>query len=167
MSASRFYIFPSTILLSLIIGFSLNGCGSKEEEKKSSGAYHIPEGLDRRSEIRFKQYAVQGRILYQQHCANCHQADGTGLAELIPPLAKSDYLKKNPQLAVCIIRYGQNGPIVVNGTNYNQPMPPNPQLKAIEIAEIATYISNAWGNEGEFVSVQMAQEWLNNCEKEN
>lgn len=156
----------SSILFSLLLSSFLFGCGG-EEKKESTGGFHTPEGLDRRTELRYKQYAVQGRILYRQHCANCHQDDGSGLGKLIPPLAQSDYLQKNPQDVVCIIRYGLQGPVVVNGIEYNQPMPANPQLKDIEIAEIITYINNAWENKGPFVTVQMAQDWLKDCEQEN
>ena len=139
------------------------GCNG-DQKQETDNSFHIPEQLDRRAQLRFEQYAVQGRLLYKQHCANCHQDDGSGLGKLIPPLAKSDYLRQNPQKAVCIIRYGMEGHVVVNGIDYNQPMPANRQLKDIEIAEIATYILNAWGNREGFVSVQQAQEWLKDCE---
>ena len=148
--------------ISLLIILLLNGCGGEKKNESAQGFY-MPEEFDRRTELRYRQYAVQGRLLYKQHCANCHQNDGSGLENLIPPLAGSDYLHQDLQEVVCVIRHGLEGPVVVNGTEFNQPMPPNPQLKDIEIAEIATYITNAWGNQGEFITVQKAQEWLNNC----
>lgn len=162
------YLFIRTLSLAFtsflcLCWISLAGGCSSEEQKESDQSFQIPEDLDRQSRIRFEQYAVQGRLLYKQHCENCHQKDGTGLAQLIPPLAKSDFLKENPQKAVCIIRYGLDEPITVNGENYHQPMPANPQLRAIEIAEITTYILNAWGNQEGYVSVQQAQDWLKNC----
>ena len=46
----------------------------------------------------------------------------------------------------CIISNGQAGKIVVNGIEYNQVMPSNPKLLDDEIAELITYIGNAWGN---------------------
>jgi cytochrome c551 len=141
------------------------GCGVNEQ-KETDESFHVPENLEYREKLKFKQYAVQGRLLYKQHCANCHKNDGTGLGNLIPPLANSDYLLQNPQQVLCLIRWGMNGSITVNGKEYNQPMPANPQLKDIEIAEIATYIRNAWGNRGGFVSVQQAQEWLK-CENQH
>lgn len=154
--------------LSLFItGFLLAGmlpaCDNSQDDPNEF--FHIPEGLDNPTELKFRQYAVQGRKLYSQHCANCHQPDGRGLGKLIPPLAGSDYLKENKENVLCIIRWGMEGTVVVNGQEYNQPMPANPQLKDIEIAEIATYIRNAWGNKGEFVQVQQAQEWLRECEQ--
>lgn len=151
----------------LITGFLLAGmltaCENGQDD--SSELFHIPKGLDNAAELKYRQYAVQGRKLYRQHCANCHQPDGTGLGKLIPPLAGSDYLKENKENVLCIMRWGMEGVVVVNGQEYNQPMPANLQLKDIEIAEIATYIQNAWGNKGEFIQVPEAQEWLKNCEQ--
>lgn len=155
--------FCCQLLSTLMLTGMMAACDSSPEA--SDEAFQIPEGLDRPTELKFRQYAIQGRKLYRQHCANCHQADGSGLGKLIPPLAGSDYLEKNKENVLCIIRWGMEGPIVVNGQEYNQPMPPNPRLKDIEIAEIATYIFNAWGNEGEFIQVQQAQEWLKDCEQ--
>lgn len=149
-----------------IILFSalLLSCNNRQEEDGTTGSFTIPEGLDKATEFKFRQYAVQGRQLYEQHCANCHKADGAGLGTLIPPLAQSDYLK-NKERVLCIIRHGLNGSLVVNGKEYNQPMPANPQLTAIEIAEIATYIFNSWGNKGGFVAVGEAREALESCQE--
>lgn len=151
------------LILGLLTAGLLTACDIGQET--SSESFKIPEGLDNPTELKFRQYAIQGRKLYRQHCANCHQPAGGGLGRLIPPLAGSDFMEKNKENVLCIIRWGMEGPVVVNGVEYHQPMPANPQLKDIEIAEIATYIFNAWGNEGEFVQVQQAQEWLRECEQ--
>lgn len=152
---------PIIILLILSCLFACN----PQQEKPGSDSFQIPEALDREAELKFRYYAVKGRTLYKQHCANCHQENGSGLARLIPPLAGADFLQNNQSKVVCIIRHGMEGSIVVNGQEYNQPMPPNPELKDIEIAEITSYILNAWGNKGEFVPVQQANEWLQDCEQ--
>ena len=152
-----------TLLFLLLFSSCLLPACSMEQEQEGSANFIVPEGLDRATEQRFRQYAVQGRALYEQHCANCHQADGTGLGRLIPPLAQSDYLQKNEEQVLCIIRYGAKGPLLVNGIEYNQPMPANPRLTDIEIAEIATYIFNSWGNKEGFVRVQEARKTLNSC----
>jgi len=74
--------------------------------------------------------------------------NGLGLGTLIPPLKDSDYLFENTADAIRSIKYGLKGPIVVNGTPYNQPMPANPNLTNIEILELLIYITNAWDNPG-------------------
>ena len=83
---------------------------------------------------------------------------GEGMGRLIPPLAKSDYLLDNLAEASRIIKYGQKGLIVVNGIEYNQPMPANPKLTNAEIQMLLAYIGNAWGNETQIITVSTIEE---------
>ncbi|MBO0949097.1 c-type cytochrome [Fibrella forsythiae] len=114
-------------------------------------------------ETKRQKYITEGILLYRRNCANCHQADGAGLAGLYPPLANSDYLAKNKQAVICSIRYGQQGPIVVNGKTYNRIMPPQLQLSALEVAEITTYIYSQWGNDKRLVTGKEAERLLEKC----
>ena len=113
-------------------------------------------------EIKRQKYITEGILLYKNNCANCHQPNGEGLAALYPPLANSDYLA-NKTSVICLIRYGQQGPIVVNGKHYNRPMPAQPQLSDLEVAEIATYIYNEWGKETTVTDVKTVTPILKNC----
>ncbi|MBX2915114.1 MAG: cytochrome c [Cyclobacteriaceae bacterium] len=114
-------------------------------------------------DVKFQQYYAEGEVLYQQHCANCHQADGSGLGKLYPPLAKSDFLEKGPEAVLCLIKYGVEGEMIVNGITYNKAMPGIPSLTELEIAEIVTYILNSWGNTSEMVEVNQASLILDTC----
>ena len=149
-----------SILLALTLLSILFSCGSKNSEKQVSDS-----GLNSRDKIRLKQYQVQGAKIYASYCANCHQQDGKGLASLYPPLAGSDYLLEDLPRAACIIKNGQSKEIVVNGVTYNQMMPANP-ISNLEIAEVLTFISNAWGNESGLISVKDVDKWLKSCEGE-
>src|SRR5690242_19621245 len=117
-----------------IYGFLLSalcfllGCGNGEKS------------VANRTDSKFQQYYNQGELLFQKNCANCHQKNGSGLGRLYPPLDSSDFMTKNFEDVVCLIRYGKKGELVVNGVSYNQPMPGIPTLTDLEIAEIATYI---------------------------
>jgi mono/diheme cytochrome c family protein len=81
-----------------------------------------------------------GAKLYEQHCSNCHQTDGSGLALLIPPLQKADYLINNALLLPCLIRNGAAGAMAVNGQIYNQKMPGNAKLSDAEILDICRFV---------------------------
>lgn len=105
----------------------------------------------------------QGEILYTNFCANCHMEDGSGLAGNIPPLAGSDYLKDNPIYTACIIRYGQEDTILVNGITYNQPMAGIDKLSEFEIANVINYINQAWGNDYGFVKLEDIRKQLEDC----
>ncbi|MFK7950346.1 MAG: cytochrome c [Saprospiraceae bacterium] len=105
-----------------------------------------------------------GKILYTNFCVNCHGENGENLAELIPPLANSDYLTKNKDKVACLIYYGYKGKMTVNGKEYNQQMPANPSLNDIDIANLINYINNHFGNENGYTQLKEVQEALNNCE---
>lgn len=147
----------ATKLLLLFSVLTLFSCGGGEKKEESST-------LSSRDQIRLKQYQVQGAKIYATYCANCHQQDGRGLASLYPPLAESDYLLEDMARAACIIKNGQSKEIVVNGVTYNQMMPGNP-ITNLEVAEVLTFIANAWGNEGGLVGVKDVDEWLEECEE--
>jgi mono/diheme cytochrome c family protein len=107
---------------------------------------------------------THGRILYENYCENCHQEDGTALEQLIPPLAGSDYLTKYKEKVACLIYYGIDEEIVVNGVTYKQVMPPNTNFNDIDIANIINYINNSFGNKNGYTPLKEVQEYLNNCE---
>ena len=102
----------------------------------------------------------QGHNLYDVHCGNCHMENGTGLRHLIPPLAGSDWLRDNPEAVVKGIVYGMEGPIVVNGVTYDQPMPGNKELTEFQIVNIVNYINQAWGNDYGLITVADTREWM-------
>jgi cytochrome c551 len=116
-----------------------------------------------KSSNKFAQYYIQGEKLYTQHCSNCHQKNGKGLGLVYPPLDSSDYMTQQFADALCLMRYGKSGAMVVNGKEFNQPMPGIPTLSDLEIAEIATYIYNTWSHKRGIVDVKTAQATLADC----
>ena len=132
-------------------------CESKSEKDKKF------DQLDERTKIRLMQYMAEGRRLYGLHCSNCHQVDGKGLARLYPPLKNSDYLKNNFVKVVCGIRYGQNRRIIVNGIDFHQPMPANPRLTDLEIAEISTFVYNEFADSVVIITMNHVRNTMNQC----
>jgi len=89
-----------------------------------------------------------GKALFEGTLSVCHQGNGAGLAGVFPPLAKSDYLSADPKRAISVLLHGLTGKVTVNGSEYNSVMPPMNQLNDDEVANILTYVLNAWGNPG-------------------
>ena len=89
-----------------------------------------------------------GEAHFNGTCSVCHQANGLGLEGVFPPLAGSDLLAKSPQRAVQIVLNGLSGAVVVNGKTFNSVMPPMSQLNDDELANILTYVTHTWGNNG-------------------
>lgn len=113
-------------------------------------------------ELKREQFYSEGYQLYTLHCANCHQADGSGLANLYPPIQGSSYLMRKADL-VCIIKNGLAGEIHVNGKTFNRPMPANPKLPDLEIAEIVTYVNNTWGKDSTYTPTDSVTAVLTRC----
>lgn len=88
----------------------------------------------------------EGKRLYEQHCANCHMANGEGLGALMPPLTDAAYLAANRERLPCILRYGLKDTIVVNGKTYAEAMPGAATLSDIHIVNILNYINTTWGD---------------------
>jgi nitrite reductase (NO-forming) len=99
-----------------------------------------------------EQQVKAGESLFAGTCATCHQPDGKGLPGVFPPLAKSDYLAKDPKKGAGIVLHGLSGKVTVNGQEYNSMMPPMANLNDDAIANILTYVHNSWGNDGRQVS---------------
>src|SRR5574341_1354734 len=99
-----------------------------------------------------KTQIAAGESLFKGTCSVCHQPNGAGLPNVFPPLAKSDYLMANTQRSIEVVLKGLSGPVTVNGKQYNSVMPPMSQLRDDEIANILTYVRNAWGNKGDQVT---------------
>ena len=92
----------------------------------------------------------KGKQVYMGLCFACHQPDGKGLPGAFPPLAGSDYLMADRTRAIRIVLKGLTGPVVVNGVKLESAMPPQEAvLTDAQIADVLTYVTNAWGNQGE------------------
>ena len=101
----------------------------------------------------------QGESLYRVHCENCHMADGSGLAELIPSLRSSIMLKNDPESLICLIRNG----IPMNPST-GQEMPGNKILNAVELANLSNYLRTIHSGNAKAITVADVTLWLKTCE---
>jgi mono/diheme cytochrome c family protein len=84
----------------------------------------------------------------------CHQSDGKGASGRFPPLNKTDWVIGNKERLVHLMLNGMEGPIEVNGENYNGIMPQHSFLKDNEIAEVLSYIRTHFGNTSNSISTE-------------
>ena len=75
----------------------------------------------------------RGRGIYESNCVACHQAGGVGTPPSFPALASNARLRDLDSI-VRLVRQGQGA------------MPAFAKLSTDEIAALATYIRNTWGN---------------------
>ncbi|HMY46622.1 MAG TPA: copper-containing nitrite reductase, partial [Leptospiraceae bacterium] len=99
---------------------------------KQSDTVYLPEGgaiqsikeaQEAQKPLSRDESIAAGKIVYTQVCMACHQANGEGMPNAFPPLAKSDFLMKDKQRAIRIVMNGLQGEVVVNGNKYNSVMP--------------------------------------------
>lgn len=93
-----------------------------------------------------------GEKVYSFYCGTCHQRDGQGASGRFPPLAKASYVTGDKNLLISIVLKGMEGPIEVNGEQYNGTMPQHSFLGDGEIANVLTYIRENFGNKASAVT---------------
>ena len=151
----------------------VNSCGNEARARKMPVAFVLIVSCmmsfctskpSNDSSPKFQQYFVKGEQLYEKHCSNCHQKNGSGLGQLYPPLDSSDYMRDSLDEVLCLIRYGKSGEIIVNGKSYNQQMPGISELTHLEIAQIATFIYNSWTHKKGLIEVKQTSKILSRCE---
>ena len=104
--------------------------------------------------LTLEQQIKAGEALFTGTCSVCHQPNGQGLEGVFPPLAGSDLLAHEPRRAMQIVLNGLSGAVTVNGKVFNSIMPPMSQLNDDELANILTFVTHAWGNQGYRYSAQ-------------
>ncbi|MEJ8803999.1 c-type cytochrome [Pontibacter sp. H249] len=104
----------------------------------------------------------EGQRLYEVNCQSCHMADGSGLRGVIPPIAGADYLEQHRDQLACLIRHGIDGPITVNGIEYNKPMP-GVDLREDQITNLLNYIQTNFGNNNQRYTMPEVEKQLEAC----
>ena len=97
-----------------------------------------------------KQQIERGAAVYQSVCGLCHQPTGYGVPNVAPPLVESSWVTGEPERLIRIALHGLYGEIEVSGQKWNLAMPGqgmNPLLDDAKLADVLSYIRNAWGNE--------------------
>ncbi len=90
---------------------------------------------------------VAGAAIYRDLCAACHQQDGSGVAYLIPNLARSSSVaSREPTSLLRVVIHGAQSV----GTAGEPTAPAMPsfgwQLSDEQIAAVATFVRNSWGH---------------------
>lgn len=90
---------------------------------------------------------LRGKKVYDQYCLSCHQANGSGVQSLYPPLTKTSFVLGEPSALIAILLNGLNEEIEINGEYYSNPMPAfSGTLNDQEMADVLTFIRNNFGN---------------------
>lgn len=115
------------------------GCGREENGPKANPA---PVTLPSTSATD----PLNGQVLYVQHCLLCHQQDGGGVPNMQPPLIGSPVASGDERALIELVLRGIGGqpPALPASGSYNMVMPGVPQLTDQDIADLLTYIRQAY-----------------------
>lgn len=94
----------------------------------------------------------RGQRVYRAYCLSCHQADGSGIPGMYPPLQETDWVEGDAGRLIRLVINGLAGPIVVKGEEYNNIMPPHGTLSDDQIAAVLTYVRQNFGNDAPAIS---------------
>ncbi|GDX80490.1 hypothetical protein LBMAG42_23010 [Deltaproteobacteria bacterium] len=90
---------------------------------------------------------AEGEKVYTNNCVACHQANGTGSGTSFPPLVASPAVTDAAaETQVATILKGLSGK-EIGGVMYTGAMTPFGGLSDSQIASVATYERNSWGND--------------------
>lgn len=97
--------------------------------------------------------AETGRNIYEQSCLACHQADGSGVPGLAPPLIQGTFVNGEKMKLIQIILRGMEG-VEIKGEIYANPMPAFDYLSDQEIADVLTYVRSHFKNDEKAIGAE-------------
>ena len=142
------------LLIVPVIGLSIGACSQQADEPAASAADDTAVHTAEVAAAGAGELMAKGEGVYLGNCAACHQPTGVGLAGAFPPLAGSDFLQGNRQDVLAAALFGLQGPITVNGVEYNGVMPSLGHLTDEDLAAAVSYVFGSWGNDLAAVSVE-------------
>ena len=88
----------------------------------------------------------RGGELYLQYCAACHQVSGGGVPDEFPPLTDTDWVSGDKGRLIRAVLHGMEGPLIVNGQQFDEVMPGHAFLSNRDVAALLTYVRTTFGN---------------------
>lgn len=94
----------------------------------------------------------RGKKVYTTYCLSCHQADGSGVPKMNPPLIKTSWVLGDKKQLINVVLNGMSEKITIDDEDYENVMASHSFLKDEEIADVLTYVRNSFGNKASAVT---------------
>ncbi|MEY4749266.1 MAG: hypothetical protein RIQ60_1480 [Pseudomonadota bacterium] len=93
------------------------------------------------------QASADGKTLFGQHCAPCHQPDASGTIGLAPPLKGEHWARLGAarHYLPTVVTHGLSGPIQLGSLRFVGNMPAFAQLNDADLAAIVTHLRGLQG----------------------
>jgi mono/diheme cytochrome c family protein len=90
---------------------------------------------------------IAGKAIYEDRCAPCHDSGGAGIATLFPRLANAPLVQAtDPTSLIRVVLIGNRAGATAAAPTAPAMPPFGWNLSDQEIADVLTYVRNAWGN---------------------
>jgi len=160
----NFLIAP--LVFVFVFGCLIFVCSIQLAHSTNSFQLHPPVEVvelsaEEKEALRLERKIASGEKIFAARCASCHQANGLGIEGQFPPLVASEWVSADPRVIANIILKGLKGEILVNGVKYGTSAAVNMAAVPIsdrEIANVSTYVRQAWGNTSAEVSEDLVSE---------
>jgi mono/diheme cytochrome c family protein len=160
----NFLIAP--LVFVFVFGCLIFVCSIQLAHSTNSFQLHPPVEVvelsaEEKEALRLERKIASGEKIFAARCASCHQVNGLGIEGQFPPLAASEWVSADPGVIANIILKGLKGEILVNGVKYGTSAAVNMAAVPIsdrEIANVSTYVRQAWGNTSAEVSEDLVSE---------
>lgn len=130
----KFFVFCSLIIPSALLA------QSKKAAPKAASSSAVAAAVTR------------GKEVYTNVCLACHQADGSGVPNLNPPLIKTPWVLGSKPALVEMVLKGSQGKIEIDGDKFHNTMPSLSYLTDQQIADVLTFVRNSFGNKASLVT---------------
>jgi len=147
--------FIISVLLAGLVISCQNNSGKKKVESVSSE--QLAKEIENIQGTQNSKNEHPGKAVYEKYCLICHQADGSGVAGVHPPLGPGSWVDRDPRELISIMMKGLSGKIEVNGEVYNGFMPSQANLTDEEMADVLSYIRSSFGNNFEPVDAGLVR----------
>lgn len=88
-----------------------------------------------------------GRTIYADSCSACHRSNGSGVSHMFPPLAKNANVQSSdPTTVIRVILQGARTAVTDSRPTASSMPSYDWKLSDNDVAAVATYVRNAWGN---------------------
>lgn len=95
-----------------------------------------------------------GKFIYNKQCLPCHQADGSGVPGMFPPLTATEWVDGNNERLISVVVHGLKGEIEVKGERYNAIMAPLPYLSDQEVMDVLNYVRKQFGTSENEITIR-------------
>lgn len=128
----------------------LTGCS--DEPEKPEAATVLPDAPITAEAL------TQGQALYVKACLQCHQYDGSGVPAMQPALIDNPAVAGEPEHLIEVVLRGMGGTdsALPPSGEYAMTMPASDSMTDTDIANLLTYIRQAYVDEGPIKPEQVA-----------